>query len=47
MLETDICAPKIIVYISVIDYLKHILKKSILEERLNLNNYSEVEKMEK
>lgn len=47
MLETDICAPKIIVYISVIDYLKHILKKSILEERLNLNNYSEMEKMEK
>lgn len=27
MLETDICAPKIIVHISVIDYLKHIKKK--------------------
>lgn len=45
MLETDICAPKIIVHISVIDYLKHIKKKrNILEERLNLKNYSEIEK---
>lgn len=28
MLETDICTPKIIVHISVIDYLKHIKKKT-------------------